>query len=389
MQPFDINQNVFPSKEHNAVWNLGIHIMPLDVTLPPEMRASLPPYMVKSCEDMYGFMLHFLRDMYDNIELYLPLPYQLSRKMVIPFMTLATIGEAGEGTLTIPRAAYDKLIKSLRTKLDYEDDRKAGIPIEYRIGMWSRVGLKIEYSDTDVILTNELYPDMFYALCTMAAASADEKASMDNSFTYCNFRKLNTAYKYDKYENALIFLNDEQRALARELDATAKKYKLTRSIPSGHCAGYGIVYSFKKIPVLSLNCLSSYTTAKALGDSNNYKSTDMAVRMKLLYDEQNPALIDGFFAALERDSDELKRFVYTRLGRCRVCYPHCRTYRGTPVRIYGKPNKICFRDDRGRLKGLSLGNSFMSYEAPMIEKVLPHLLEHTAMIMKSPVGKEK
>lgn len=49
------NQKVFPSKEHNAIWNLGIHVLPLEVTLPLEVRNSLPSYLVESSVQLREF----------------------------------------------------------------------------------------------------------------------------------------------------------------------------------------------------------------------------------------------------------------------------------------------------------------------------------------------
>ena len=124
--------------EHNAVWNLGIHVMPEEITLPPEVREYLPPEIVDSCVQFRGCMLHLLGDIYDNIELYLPLPYQLSRKVLRPLIDLALIGEADGCSLTIDRQAFDRYIKKLSKSTDYEDDRRAGIGIDHRLDLYKR-----------------------------------------------------------------------------------------------------------------------------------------------------------------------------------------------------------------------------------------------------------
>ena len=359
---FDKNQKEFPSAEHNAIWNLGIHVMPIEITLPPEVKDSLPLYLVQSCEQLRNFLLHLLRDMYDNIELYLPLPHQLSRKILRPLIDFALLGEAEEECLKINRFVFDKFTKKLKNSKDYDDDRKAGVSFEYRLNILERVGLKIEYIGDSVIFTNSLYPNMFYAMHEMAMVTSNEKSSMDNSFTYCDFRKLCKSYKYDKYENALIFLNDEQKNLARQLDIIAKKLKLTRSIKSGHCAGFEIRYNYKKANLLNLNCLCSH-------NENN-----IILQINLLYDENNPAPMHDFFSAIESDSDELKKFVYSRIRRCRVCYHKCPTYGGCPLQIYGKPNKVCFSGNCAlKLKLLIIGSPIITFvpdDIPFIEKTL-------------------
>jgi len=382
MVSFDKNQCDFPSKEHNAVWNLGIHILPLEVSLPPAVRDSLPPYLVAGCEQMREFLLCYLRDIYDNIELYLPLPYQFSRKMLIPFMTLAILGEADEGKLTISRPVFDKFIKRLKNSIDYKDDKKAGVTMDHRISTWERSGLEVEYSAVSVTLTSEIYPNMFYAMSALANAAADEKGSMDNCFTYVDARRLNKQYKYDRYKNSLIFLNDEQRALAEILDGAAKKHKLTRSIKQGHCPGYGVSYNYKKVPVLELGCLGSFYEQKTYRGENNHKSTDMTLTMKLLHDENNHEPIADFFTALGEDSKELKRFAYRRLGRCRACYCKCPTYGGHIIKIDGKSNKVCYRFDKtAKMKCILIGTFFTLNDAPSIEKTLAHVIRHTERML--------
>ena len=322
---FDKNQKEFPSQEHNAIWNLGIHILPIEHTLPPEVKEKLPQYLVESCEQMQRFLLHYLGDMYVNIDLYLPLPYQLSRKMLRPFIDFGLLGEADEDSLTINRFAFDKFIKKLKNNIDYEDDRKAKVSFEYRIKTLERIGLKIKYSDNSVTITNELYPNMFYAMREMAQITVKEKASMDNSFTYCDFRKLCKDYKYDRYANALVFLSDEQREIAEKLDFIAKKYKMTRSVNSGHCAGYGIIYSYKKKNIMQVGCLRNQILMHVFPpfDKDNPESTN-----------------DMFYKYVENDSYELKKFFLKNLQRCRWCKPNLPCQRR--VRIFGMPQLLHF-----------------------------------------------
>ena len=50
---FDKNQKEFPSETHKKIWDAGIHILPLDVTLPDDLREKLSeisPDLPESCE---------------------------------------------------------------------------------------------------------------------------------------------------------------------------------------------------------------------------------------------------------------------------------------------------------------------------------------------------
>jgi len=253
-------------------------------------------------------------------------------KFIIPFADFGLVGEAGEDCLIINRSVFDKLfLKQIKSKT-YHKDSKAIISIEQRSEILERTGLKISYDGNDVILTNTLFPNIFYAMCEMAQVSSNEKGSGDNSFTYCDFRKLCKEYKYDKFENALVFLNDEDKNIVRQLDNIAKKMKLTRSIKSGHCGGYNVIYKYKTLVIMDFNCM-------------NYK---LAMSVRFRYDAKNTEPMYKLFDEIENDSDELRKFVYSKLHRCTRCYKGCHGYAdmGWAMLIYGKTNKMCVYTDR-------------------------------------------
>jgi len=254
-------------------------------------------------------------------------------------------------------------LKQIKSKA-YHKDRKSTISVEQRVKLLERTGLKIQYQNNDVILTNALYPNMFYTMCAMARIVSKEKGSGDNSFTYCDFRQLCKGYKYDKYDNAFIFLNDEDKSIALQLDGIAQKLKLTRSIKSGFCPGYAVNYSYKKNLLMSLNSMSN----------------SLNVSIRFLYDVKKAEPIYHLFEAFAKDSDELKTFVYNRLLRCSRCYTGCTGYAdvGWPMQIYGKLNKMCVYTDR---MGIYMPdkpknkNFIKSDDLPLIEKTLSYVKE--------------
>ena len=107
---------------------------------------------------------------------------------------------------------------------------------------------------------DRICPYMFYAMAELAQKSLElkEKPSVPNSFTRCDFRKLCKDDKYDKFENALIYLNDDQEKIARELDKIAKKHGLSRLVKSGFDAEYGLVYKYKVINYSALTAEITY-----------------------------------------------------------------------------------------------------------------------------------
>lgn len=366
---FDKNQKDFSSEASKHIWDAGIHIMPLEITLPQEVRNQLPQYMVNSCEQLRNFFLHILSDLYENPGEYEPFPYGrlgIQSKYIMPFADFGVVGVASEDSLSINRLIFEKLfLKQIKSKA-YHKDRKTITSVEQRIKTLERSGLKIDYRGNDAVLTNELYPNMFYAMCEMAQVALREKGSGDNSFTYCDFRQLCKEYKYDKYDNALIFLNDEDRNIAKQLDVVAKKFKLSRSIKSGHCPGYELKYKYKKNDIMIVNCLNG----------------DLRISIRFLYDANNTAPIYRLFNQIENDSDDLKKFVYRQLLRCSRCYEGCAGYAdiGWPMQIYGKTNRMCMYTDRmgihmpikaGSGPVAHMGNHFAtSDDIPLLEKTL-------------------
>ncbi|MCL2488003.1 MAG: hypothetical protein FWE80_04900, partial [Oscillospiraceae bacterium] len=333
---FDKNEKEFPSEAHKTIWNTAIHIMPLDITLPQEIRDHMPSYMADSCEQLQKYFLHLLSDLYENPDVYEPFPHHqrlgIQNKFIMPFADFGRAGEAGGDYLSLNRSLFDKLfLKQIKSKA-YHKDRQVTISAGQRKEILERTGLRIHYEGDSAILTNTLYPNIFYAMREMALVSVKEKGGGDNSFTYCDFRKLCKAYTYDKFENALIFLNDDEKNMAMQIDAIAKKLGLTRSVHSGHCPGYGVDYTYKKRLLMDMGALNG----------------DLSISIRFLYDANNTSPIYHLFEMIENDSEELKKFVYERLSRCWRCYDGCAGYTvvGFPMQIYGKTNKMCVYTDR-------------------------------------------
>ena len=352
---FDKNQKEFQSKLHEAIWEAGIHILPLELTLTAEVRSSIPSYLVESCEQMQKFFLHLLNDVYENPEIYMPLPENrlgVQCKIIIPFIDLAITGEAEEDNLTINRVIFDKLVDKLKNNRAYENYRTKG-SLEQRTKIFERNGMKYEYNNGNAVMTNSIYPNMFYAMRELAQKTLKEKRSGDNSFTYCDFRKLCKGYKYDKYESALAFLSDEQRKIAEKFDNMAKKYKMVRSINSGHCAGYVVVYTYMKNEIMTINCLNNETI----------------IQISPPFDRNDPDCNDIFYKSIENDSHELKRYFLKHLKRCGIC-PHV-VNKHTPdcarrVRIFDLPQLL-----HGNAV-IESKNTYMDF--PLLEKMIDYII---------------
>jgi len=354
---FDKNQTEFPSEEHRQIWNLGIHILPLERTLPQEVRAGLPSHLTESCEQMQQFLLYYLGDIYENLEVHLPLPgdWGVSIKLLRPLIDLALLGEANEDQLSINRFAFDAFIKKLGNSKQFREDKKSG-GMERRLALLERSGLKIKHSGVRAVLMNALYPNMFYALYEMAkiTITLKEKGSAGNSFMYCDFRTLCKSYKYDKFENALVFLSDEQRQVALALDQVAKKLGLTRSIPNGFADAYSIIYKHRKYPIMNIFCAGN----------------KISLGFRIPYDRDNLAPLEAFFEALERDAPEAKKYFMRRSTRCRGCKGDRSGECTVAVRDCGSVVKLC----EPWWHALMWGSSITRDEIQHIDKILDNIL---------------
>lgn len=346
---FDKNKKDFPSEVHKRIWYFGTHILPLDVTLPGEVRNSLPPELTESCEQMQRYFLHLFGDMYENFDLYKPQPLRTFRL----FIDFCLLGQTDGDGLVIDRLAFDPFLKKVERSKAFKDDKKLGIDFKYRWKLFERTGLILKDQNEKVKLTNHLYPKMFYAMYEMAQISVKEKVSMANSFTYCDFRKLCKNYRYDKYENALIFLGEEDRISAGLLDSIAQKYKMSRSINSGHCPGYGVTYKYKKNRLMILNCLGN----------------EILICIRIPFPLSDAARLDPFFAWIEQDSEELKKFFLKNIHRCCRCNLNCGGY---TIQIYGKTNKICHFWNNA----MDLEKQVLRGDIPLIDKILQYAIQY-------------
>jgi len=339
---FDKNQTAFPSELHKAIWDCGIHILPVEMTLPQEVADFLGPEMAESCGQLREFMLLVLGDLYENTALYLPISDNrrlgIQYRFFRPLIDFALFGDT-------------EFIR-YKPKNGYGSENDKGITFKDRLQMMGRAGLKVEYRSDRVVLTNGLFPSMFPSIRAMAQAitARKEKVSGDNSFMNCDFRVLCPSYKYDKFENALVFLSDGQREAALALDRAARKHKLSRSIKSGICAGYEAIYKHRKNRIMCLGCLGN----------------QIALHLWIPYERDNMAPLEAFFRALKDKSPALLKYFSRRIRRCRNCKGESSADCAVPVSICGSPNKLC-----GNWWGALTWESCVAMEdVPYIVKIL-------------------
>jgi hypothetical protein len=313
---FDKNQREFPSETHEKIWRFGVHLMPLDVTLPSEVRNLLPSDLIEGCEQMYTFLLSILQEMYERAE-----PYS-AQSMFRFWIDLSLLGVIKDHKLVIDCGKWEE---SFSRDLSLDSD-------SFRLQLIEKAVIMIEKDKDGVILSSTIYPKMLYAMNEMAKLVIKGK-KIDNSFSYCDFKKLCKQYKYDKYKNAQVFLSDEGKAVADLLDEYTKEFGLVRKMsPTFFGKGYSYDYLYKDTHILHIICGPS---------TSDYYSANLLLELSTPYVVKQPQTINNlFFTFLENEPDEFKDFFYNYLRQCNLCNPKT-CGGGDFVKIVGKVARLC------------------------------------------------
>lgn len=353
---FDKNQSDFPSELHRSIWETGIHILPLEITLSDGLRERLvqiSPDLSEGCEHMQKYFLRLFGDMYENADLYKPVSMFSQFRLFVDWGLLGAVN--GDNSFVINRFVFDNFMQKVAKSTHFKSDKKLGIDLDYRMKLLERTGLFIAKQDDKVIFTNNIYPKMFVALYEMAKITMKGKgrANDNPSFFFCDFRKLCKDYKYDRYEHAHVFLNDSQRKIADGLVLFAQKNKMTRSINASHSQGFVIEYNYNKKKLFELTCLCN----------------EIELNVCIPFDRQNPGTLNPFLEILEKDADsaELKKFFMRNLSRCRMCNPRCGGYE---ITIFGKPNRLCHTWNGN----ITLSMRVSEADVPAIEKIIGYIM---------------
>jgi hypothetical protein len=193
---FDKNQTVFPSEKHKLIWYFGVLVMPEEISLSDKVKVLIDENLFESCKQMRHFLLHSLRDMYENVE-----NYQIDPQKYMGFWFNVIDIACHYGELLDDRLVID-FVKWGKTKMEpcYQN-------------VFADTGVQIDMSEDSAEITNTLYPKMFRAMKEMrdAVRAKKEKVSEENSFFYCDFRKLCPKYKYDKTEKRIHMRELEDR----------------------------------------------------------------------------------------------------------------------------------------------------------------------------------
>jgi len=194
---FDKNQTIFPTAKHKAIWYCGVLVLPEEFSLSDKVRELMDSDLLESCRQMRLFMLHTLGDIYENAESYDFEPWQLFS------FWLNIIGNAPE------RETYDRIDVTSSMLSKTMSANAKGVYAD----VIANTGIEFATSEDKIEMTSKLYPKMFRAMKAMQkyVREKKERASLENSFQICDFRKICPGYKYDKNEKRLYMREIEDR----------------------------------------------------------------------------------------------------------------------------------------------------------------------------------
>ena len=236
MLPFDVNQTEFINDYQREVWKLGIHIVPLDVSLAdiadPETR--------EGCTQVYQCTMDILKDMFKNTE-----DYKITRP---PDYILFAFAWA-TGKQRVPAG-----IK-----------KRKGL-YEYIYGRLERFGFTFDSEN----LINERYPLFMRYWLLLQERGAQT--------LFCDFRPLAPNYKWARTRDDLLRpLSDQDKLYAAEL----YDYALTKGakrLSYNQYKPYCFVYRKKHVLVLYNNdgifaavpYMNQYTAGDAVGELQQF-----------------------------------------------------------------------------------------------------------------------
>ena len=259
---FDVNKTEFKDDYQREVWRLGIHVVPLDVSL----AGIVDPETREGCVQVYSCTMEMLTDMYNNTE-----EYEITGPL--DYVLFAFTWAAGR--------------------------RSVPVKVKKRKGLYEHIHKKLErfgFILDGETLTNERYPlFMKYWLRLQERTSP----------LYCDFRVFSPGYRLSRTRDDLLRpLSDWDKLYAAEL----YDYALTKGakrLSYNQYKPYCFVYRKKHVLVLYNND----GIFAAVPYMNQYTAGDVAGELQ------------EFIAAARRQPDgaELIAYIQKEITLCAHC----------------------------------------------------------------------
>jgi len=318
---FNLNQKVFPSKVHEAIWNRRAVIIPIRYTIGILEDKEL----AESCEDFYYYTTAVFDDMYENPEIYfideetIKIFYNRIYFFQDFLIQLAYISILKEDKFVVSFDEYNNLLKTMGKNSHKRQYYDKNVKIKNLIDYLPRKGIKIKEENGSVIIENLLYPKMFRAVSELSKFTGfNQKYSGNVVFNTLDFRMLEPGYKKD-YKDIECYLNDMGRDHLYWIYEYVRKHSLKSS-----ATRFSFCYKYKGDSVLDVK----------------HASAVLLIGIPLDWPESD--FYNKFVTEIDKlkNADELKSFILKHLKYCTLCGPTC-AKKGTPTKFLNKNVRLC------------------------------------------------
>lgn len=249
---FDINQKAFPSATHKSIWHVAVFMAPFYEVIPPKLSEKNSLDLCEGEKSLYNFMVELYSNMYDRPEeFYIPVgeydsyinskdkrnftdkdkkresnlrnnfqkAIQYYQKLLYEIGTKARL-DSSSYNLLADKSVLNNVIINHNLRIVRKDQDK-------RISALSNLGINIDYSRDNIIISSDKYPKMLMALS--ALCKSDNKKYVLTNFLRCDFRGLINSYR-PGLDDAVAILPDDLKKNVLGMDDFMKEIKSTVSV---------------------------------------------------------------------------------------------------------------------------------------------------------------
>jgi len=327
---FDKNQTEFSTPRHKAIWDEGLHIIPLETSLTdiedPEMR--------EGCGQIYEWAQEYYEAIYTNPEEYSGhTPFEMF--FLLDF--IAKNAEIRNGGLVFNQEKYKELLRL----------RKEHIPD------LSLVGLDIEDDGYMKILTNKKYPLFCKYYKLFHDAKINKKIMARN---YLDFRVLAHRYKRT-IDDLLRVLPDRLGKYAIEIHEYALKKGAKPELPKYYTVAR---YKYKNEFLLSLGYDTGQNIPLIIGIPFGLSGFRRGY--------------GGFMEVIETqpDKEELIAYVIKEICKCNACWGSKKVSNrcGIWTDIHGARRMICGDCGITKSKAPKSNLEYSDYDIKMLKRMI-------------------
>jgi len=199
---FDKNQTEFPSQNHKAVWQCAVQILPKEISLSEKVKGLMDADLFESCRQMREFMLDTLQNIYEDVYYYDINPQSYFRFWFDLIDIARGSGKIIDDCLVISFAKWgNNNTKAGKKKWKAYFLDKIGKSYD---DIFSITGIHILKNEDSAEIISSKYPKIFHAMIKFPDILRKNKESIssNNSFYFCDFRKLCPEYEYNKSEKS-------------------------------------------------------------------------------------------------------------------------------------------------------------------------------------------